>query len=93
MAKMGKTKIVKAMNSANPPTPLSLRTAGMGHTSEQYKILTSGAMGNGLSVFRTFCRKHSPKWLADGLAKDEKKKVKEMVIEIQEWLDTLDQRL
>jgi len=90
----------KAVSSANPPG-INL-AAGMGtgqgtfknRSSDAYKLFTSSYdSGKGASHFRSFCRNNDPKTLARNMTVSDARKAREIVIEIQEWLDTFEQYL
>jgi hypothetical protein len=75
----------------SPPNPRRAMLDHMRRGSDAWKEFNNSAWG--VPTFRAFCRRHQAKSLAVGLASDESKKAREIVTEIQEWLDEFEQYL
>jgi hypothetical protein len=88
------------------PIPPSVRVAGISGvgvgksswskekiSSDSYRIFGGGVSGVSVFSFKYFCRKYEATDLARGLTPDEAVKAREVVIEIQEWLDTFERHL
>lgn len=67
-----------------------IRTKGI--SSGSYREFSQGSSSCPISL-RSWTRKHSAVELAQGMTVDEAKKAREIVIELQEWLDAFEQAL
>jgi len=91
ICKIPNDEFEQIVNKQNPPSPTHVsqeRRAG----SDSWKLITTN-FGTTPTAFRTWCRKNDPIKLAKDLTKDEAKKIKEVVIEITEWLDKFEAHL
>lgn len=92
MAKIGKLQFDKIVNSPKPPTPHFLAKHELKAGSESWRIFSSAFPG-APPAFRSFCRRNPAAAFAIGMTNDEAAKVRQMIPEMQDWLDTLEQHL
>ncbi len=89
LGRMSEKKFNKIVNAPSPPSPNATKVrCGSGTDAWKKLSYNGGIMGT-----RSFCRRIEPKELARALTNSEATRAREMVIEIQEWLDTFDQYL
>lgn len=93
IAKMKERVFLKVVNQERPPSPSSLLPKFASGASDSWKSIASVYGGNSFLGFRAWCRNNPPKELARGLAADEVIKVRELAIEVSEWLDEFERNL
>jgi hypothetical protein len=101
ISKIPEEKFKEMVSSPNPPGIKVASLAGKGlskmnntrTSSEAYRKFVEGNCGFCGHTVRAFCRKNDAKELARGMELDEAVKAREIVIEIQEWLDTFERHL
>lgn len=78
-----------------PPAPVVAATFGLGNSSLSRGVSSSNyrEFSHHGTTFRAVCRKNPPVELARGMTVDEAKKAREIVVELQEWLDAFEQAL
>jgi len=80
-------KIIGAPHCPSPLMINAVRKTG----SDSWKALRH--VSSGIGDFRSFCRRHPAKAFAHDLLPDEAIKARELVREIQDWLDEFEQHL
>lgn len=86
-------KFTKLIESGATPAAASRYAPSIrsNKSGESYRKLM--LEGQGASTFRSFTRKNPAKELAKGMSFDEAEKCREVVVELQEWLDEFEQNL
>ena len=94
LAKFSDEKFVAQLTKDSVPSPMRvLRQEAIGPITNAWGKF-SGRYGRaGATQFLSFCRAHSAKELARGLAQDEAIAARHCVGEIQDWLDEFEQHL
>lgn len=97
VARVPKSKFDSLIESKKPPTPNQIKVFGLGLagkvgpiSSDSYRIFTNNQSAVG---FRSTCRKYPAAELARGIDPGEVAKCKNLIAELQEWLDEFEQNL
>lgn len=101
IARIPEQQFTSCIEQPAPPSINRVAALGRGLGARNGQTMKSDAWfeasgtgsGANLMVFRGWCRAHNPKELALGIRPDEAKKARELVIELQEWLDEFERFL